>query len=108
LLEHLIDSRAGDAVGRGEAVQVVVRGAAGVHGARIQQGADLVQRPHLALVALPADSHRARGRPVEPENHAHRRRLAGAVRPQESGDHSGLDLKVNAVDRGLTAVNLRQ
>ena len=27
---------------------------AGVHGARIQQGADLVQRPHLALVTASA------------------------------------------------------
>jgi hypothetical protein len=76
--------------------------------ARIQQGADLVQRPYLALVAAPADGHRARGRPVEPEDHPHRRRLAGAVRPEEPGDHPGLDLKVDPVNRGLAAVNLRQ
>jgi hypothetical protein len=38
-----------------------------------------VQRPHLALVAAPADSHGPRGRPVEPEDHAHSRRLTRAA-----------------------------
>lgn len=37
LLEHLIDPRAGDAVGRGEAVQVVVRRTARMHGATIHR-----------------------------------------------------------------------
>jgi hypothetical protein len=100
--------RASVTVGRGEAVQVVVRRPAGVHGPRVQQGADLMQRPHPALVTAPADGHRARGRQVEPEDHAHGRRLAGAVRPEEPGDQSGLDLEVDSVDRRPTAVDLRE
>ena len=43
-IDQLVDAAARDAVRLREREQMVVRGAAGVHGARLEQRADLVQR----------------------------------------------------------------
>jgi hypothetical protein len=58
-----------------ECEQVVEGRAAGVHGARLEQRADLVQRGIVIAVALPVHRDRARRRSIETEDEAHRRRL---------------------------------
>src|SRR5215469_6566970 len=85
---------------------MVVGGPARVYRARVQQRTDLVQRPHRALVPASVHGHRARGRQVEPEDHSHRRRFAGPVRPEEPGHVPRLDLEVDPVDRDTVAVHL--
>ena len=57
---------------------------------------------------LPFTIDVARRRPVEPEDQPHRRRLAGAVRPEEAGDDSGPDVEGQVVDGALVAVVLGQ
>ncbi len=95
-----------DAVARGQPAQVVARGAAGVHGLGLEQRADLAQRGGGVGVAVAVDGDAARGRAVQAEDHAHRRRLAGAVGAEEAGDPAGLDGEVDAVDGDLRAVRL--
>src|SRR6185503_15473165 len=97
-----------DAVGLREGEQVVVGGAAGVHGAGFEQRTDLVQRRRVIAVVLAVDGHVPGGRRVEAEDQAHRRRLAGAVRPEEAGHDAGLDGEGEVVDGTLVPVVLRQ
>ena len=51
---------------------------------------------------------RALGGRVETEDHPHRGGLAGAVRSEEPGDHTGLHGERQIVDGDLVAVTLRQ
>ena len=44
----------------------------------------------------------------EPDHHPHRRRLAGAVRADESGDPSGRYIESHLVDGDAVAVALRE
>ena len=57
-LEHLIDPRAGNAVGHGEAEQVVVRRSARVHG----RGHRAARRPRAAATPCPGNRARPRSR----------------------------------------------
>ena len=57
-------------------------------------------------VAVAVDLHVAGRRGVEPEDHAHRGGLAGAVGAEEAGDAARLDGEVDAVDRDLGAESL--
>src|SRR5690606_25549667 len=50
----------------------------------------------------------ARARSHEPEQHRHRRRLAGTVRSDEPGDRAARDLDVEVIDDGPLAVPLGQ
>ena len=84
-------ARPGMRVADREPAQVVAGGAARVQGARLEQRADLAQRRGRVGVAAAVDGHRAGGRPVEAEDHPHRRGLAGAVRAEEAGHPAGLD-----------------
>ena len=62
-------------------------------------------RPHgdrLASEVVPGDGGGARGRGQERREHAERRRLAGAVRPEEADDLADLDVDVDAAN-GLDA-----
>jgi hypothetical protein len=104
--EHLVDPRHRDAVAGGQPAQVVAGGAAGVQRARLEQGADLAQRGGGVAVGAAVDGHAAGGRPVQPEDHAHRRRLAGAVGAEEAGHPARGDGEGDAVDGGLGAVLL--
>ena len=49
----------------------------------------------------PNTSHAAAGRPDQVEQEPDRRRLAGAVRPEEAEDLPGLDLEVDGVDTAI-------
>ena len=106
--DHLVDAGAADAVGRREREQVVLGAASGVHGLRIQQHADLAKRGAQLRVVQAADRHVAGGRPVESDDQAHRRRLAGAVRPEESGHHPRSNGEGHVIDGGLASVTLGQ
>ena len=97
-LEDLVDARIGDAVRGGEGAQVVARGATGVDGLGVEQRADLVQGIAQFGVALALDECAALGRVVEPEDDAHRGRLARAVRAEKSGDDARAYLEVEVVD----------
>ena len=57
-------------------------------------------------IGLAADQGRPRVGVVEAHDHAHGRRLARAVRPQETGDHTGRDLEGQVVDSRRCAVAL--
>ena len=77
--------------------------------ARLEQGTDLVQRGRDARdtacrsrVTLPAVGA------IQTEDQPHRRRFAGAIRPEKPGHHSGLHLECQSVDGALVAVILRR
>ena len=78
--------------------QVVERGL-------LQRGAD--GGPHLGALLDDVEAghaRSARGGGQERRQHVHRRRLAGAVRPEEAVDLTGLDAKVDPVDRADVAL----
>jgi hypothetical protein len=89
-----------------ERQQVVVGGAAGVHRTCLEQRARLVQRRGELAVALAVEGGGARGRRVEAEDQAHRRRLARAVRAEEAGHDTGSDREGQIIDRPLRSVVL--
>ena len=70
-----------------------------MHLARLEHGADAVQRPVELAIGAAEDGRAARVRMDEPEHRAQRRRLAGAVRPEEAGDRARLDAEAEPVDR---------
>ena len=107
-VDHLVDPPPGNPVGLCQGEQVVVRRAAGVDGARLEQRADLVERRRVLAVALPVHGHRSRGRAVEPEDQPHRRRLPRPVRPEEPGDGPREHGEREAVDGPLLPVVLGQ
>jgi hypothetical protein len=71
---------------------------AGVHGACLQQGADLVQRGTVVPVGRAVDGDGARRRPAQTHDQAHGGRLPGTVRPEEAGDAPGLHVEAEALD----------
>jgi hypothetical protein len=68
----------------------------GVDRARLEKGADLVQWGGVVCVVLSVAGDIAARRGVEPEDQAHRRRLAGAVRADEAGDDAGPTVNVRS------------
>ena len=74
----------------------------------LEQRADLVQRPSDVAVAAAVDQYGAAARPVETDDHAHRRRLPGTVGAEESGDDTGSDVEAQPVDRAHRPVALAQ
>ena len=106
--DHLVDARARDAVRLGHRAEVVEGAAAGVDGARLEHRADLVQRRLELVVAAPVGANRAGGRRIEPHDHAHGRRLAGAVGAEEAGDDARLHGEREVVDGQLLPVALAQ
>ena len=107
-VDQLVDPAARDAVRLRQGEQVVVGGAPGVDGPRLEQRADFVQRCRMVAVELPVDGDGAGRRRIEPEDEAHRGRLARSVRAEEAGDDSRLDGEAEPVDGALRAVVLRQ
>src|SRR5262249_19530771 len=107
-VDHLLDTSLWEAVRLREREEVVVRRAAGVDGTRLEQRADLVEWRRMVAVVAAVDGDVTLLRRVEPEDEAHRRRLARAVRPKEAGDDAGLDGEAQAVDRALFPVVLRE
>jgi hypothetical protein len=93
-----------DAVRRGQGEQVVVGAAPGVHGLGLEQRPDLPERVAEALVRAAVHRCAAGGRTVEPHDHSHGGRLAGAVRAEEAGHAAGVDDERDVVDRELGSV----
>ena len=98
-LQHLVDARVGNARGLAERAQVVAARAPGMEVGRLEHGADAVGRPLELGVARVEHERAAAGRHREPEQHAQRRRLAGAVRPEEAGDRARLEREREVADR---------
>lgn len=92
-----------DAVRLGKAEKVVVCVATAVHGFRVQQRPDVLQRLRQVPVVLPVDPDRPAGRVVEVEHHAHGRGLPGPVGAEEAGHHPRSDLEAEVVHGGLRA-----
>jgi hypothetical protein len=74
-------------------------GAARVEGLGLEQRTHLAQRPAQFAVALPADPDLACVRLVQADDHAHRGRLARAVRAKETGHRAGADIEAQVVHR---------
>ena len=106
--DDLVDARPADAVRRRDREQVRAGAATRVHGLRVEQDADLPQRRLEVGVARAVDGDAAAARAVQPDDHAHRRRLAGAVRPEEAGHHAGPHGERHLVDGGLRSEPLGQ
>ena len=107
-LEHLVDTSSRQRIRVGKPDEVVARAATGMHRARVQQRADLVQRKSKAAVAAPADRHVARGRGIQADDHPHRRRLSAPVGTKKTGDLSPGYRKTEVVDGQDGAVALAQ
>ena len=75
----------------------------------LDEAGDAVERGGTELQRVPSEQPgAARGRADQPEQHPQRRRLAGAVRPEEPVDVAGRDHQVDVVDRAQLAVDLRE
>jgi hypothetical protein len=107
-LQHLVDPLRPDPVRLCQREQVVTGAAAAVRRLRLQQRAEDAQRGGVRGVA-PAEHRGDAGRgPVQPDDHAHRRRLAGAVGSEESRHLPGPHLERQPVDGHGRAVPLGQ
>jgi hypothetical protein len=107
-IDHLRDPPAPDARRRRHRGQVVRRRTARVHAPGLQQRPDLVQRCRVPGVTAAADRHLAGGRRVEPDDHPHRRGLAGSIRAEEPRHDPRQHLEAQCVDGDLLAVTLGQ
>jgi hypothetical protein len=107
-LDQVGDAALRDAVGLRKGQQMVVRRPARVHGSRLEQRADLVERRRMLGVMFAGDRDVAARRGVEAEHQPHRRGLARPVRAEESRDDSRSHRKRQVVHGGRLAVPLRQ
>jgi hypothetical protein len=107
-LDQLVDAGLRDAVRLRERKQVVARRASGMNRARLEQRPYLVERGLKVAVGLPVHGHRSRGRAVEAEDQAHRRRLARAVGAEKAGHDPGKDREGQVVHGPFVAVLLRE
>ena len=106
LVDHLVDPRRRDAVALRQPQQMVAgRCGRGAPRVGVEQRADLraAGRRSARYGRPPTSAVPAVGR-VQPEDHPHRGRLAGAVRPDEPGDLPGPHGERQAVDGDHLAV----
>ena len=96
--EHVVDARTVEARRRRDDPQVVAPGAAGVRAVGPEQRADLAAGLGERGVGPAADERAAGGGRDEPEDRAHGRGLARAVRAEEGGDAARPDLERDVVD----------
>ena len=81
-----------------ELAQVLARGESRVHPGRLEHGAKMARRLHVLAPAVEAGNAGAsRIRPQQPQQHADRGRLAGAVGPEETEDLPHLDAEVDVL-----------
>ena len=97
-LEQLVDPRQRDRAGVRQDAQVVAAAAARVEVRGLQRGPHGAERVGEVDVALAVDRRGAARGVDQPEQHAQRRGLAGAVGPEEAGDPAGLDVEAQVVD----------
>ena len=107
-LEHLVDAPGREAVAPREPEQMAARAPPGMRRACVEERADLAERRAQIAVAPAADHDLAGVGRVEPEDQAHRRRLPGAVRPDEPRDAARLDPERQVVDGDGAPVSLRE
>src|ERR1035438_5138630 len=88
--------------------EMVLRAATGMERLGIEKCTDLEERSTVLTEAAAVHQGRTRGRIVEAEDHAERRRLAGAVRSEEPGHHAGMNLEAQIVDSDGLAEALGQ
>ena len=99
--EHLVHASRPDADRGTEGEQVVAGAAAAVDGLGIEQRADLSHWGRRVDVRSAVDQRGAGSRPVQAEDHPHRRRLPGPVGTEEAGDDTRPDGGADAVDGEL-------
>jgi len=105
-LKYFIDPRSADVASGSQHAQVVARCASGVKGLGLDEHADLSHGIFEIGIGQTRDRGRAGIGMVQPDQHAHRGRLAGAVWTDESGERARVDLKGEIVDDDLLAVGL--
>jgi hypothetical protein len=101
--EHVVHASRPDADRGTESEQVVAGAAATLNGLGVEQRADLNQWGGRVDVRSAVDQCGSGSRPVQAEDHPHRRRLSGPVGTEEAGDDTRPDGGANAVDRQLAA-----
>jgi hypothetical protein len=79
-----------------------------VEARRFENGADVSDRLSEGSIRAAVDGGRARGRSHKSEQHAQRRRLAGAVRSEEPDDAAAPEPDGEIVDRHDVAEVLRE
>src|SRR5207253_1785696 len=93
------------AVERRQQLEVGAAGKVGVEARLFDDSGDSLQRANRIIGWVAAEEpDRAAVAPDQPEQHSHRRRLAGAVRAEEAVDVTRLDGEVDVVDGGQVAV----
>ena len=107
-LENLVDAAGRQAIAPREPEQVVAGTSSGMRRAGVEQRPHLAERGPQVTVAPAPDPGVARIRLVEAEDEAHRRRLAGAVGPDEARDAARFDAERQPVDGKRAPVSLRQ
>ena len=111
-LEQLVAARSALGLGDARAARsaaACARGpvSSGVERRLLQRGADRRAHPRpFGDDVEAADPRDAAGRRQQRRQHQHRRRLAGAVGPEEAVDLARLDLEVDAVDRARPLLEL--
>src|SRR5207237_1682160 len=81
---------------------------AGIEGSYGDERTNLPEHPHECRVGPAVDQRPAGVRGIEAQDHAHRRRFAGAVRAEEAGDVARPHLEGEVVDRHRLPVALRE
>ena len=107
-VERLVDLRARvAAVERRDELEVLAAGEVGVEARRLDEARDAIQCAHAVDHRIPAEQPcAARARTDQPEQHAQRCRLAGAVGAEVAVDVARLDGQVDVVDGRDVAVGL--
>src|ERR1039457_1943604 len=106
LIEHGCHSLDADAVGPGEASEVVERGAAADDRAGIEHRAHLVHRVPESAVAAAADQCGAGGRSIQAKDYPHGRGFARPVGAEKTCDGPWLHLEGQLIDGNALAVTL--
>lgn len=107
-LEQLVDPSITDPRRKGHHPEVVACGAARMEAGRLERGSDDRGRARDLHIAAASDGGRAAGWCDEPEQHPKGRGLARAVRTEESGDTSGVDVEGEVVHGGYRPEPLAQ
>ena len=106
--EHLGDPARGQSRGQREGSQMVARRSPRMQVGCLQHGADSAPGTLEIGEAAAEDQCLTFGRLGQAEQHAQRRRLPGAVRPEEAGHRPCVQVERQVRDRGHCAESLRQ
>src|SRR5207247_1778186 len=106
--EDLVDAAVRNATGSRDPPQMIPAGATGMEAGRLDCSSDTAKRLVELRVPPAPDRGGARRGPHQAEQDAQRRRLPGAVRPQEPGHGSRSNAEAEVVDSDLLAKPLGQ